>query len=44
MCTLNKMIDSEQVTVQFHIDNLKVSHKNPDVLDDFFDELGNKVG
>ena len=26
MCTFNKMVNDEQVTVQFHVDDLKVSH------------------
>ena len=39
MCTFNKIVNSEQVTVQFHIDNLKVLHKDQTVLDDFLHEL-----
>ena len=27
MCTFNKMVNDEQITVQFHVDDLKVSHK-----------------
>ena len=28
ICTfINKMVNGEQITVQFHVDNLKVSHK-----------------
>ena len=39
MCTFNKMVNGEQVSVQFHVDDLKVSHKNHAVLDDFIDDL-----
>ena len=31
----NKMVDSVQTTIQLHIDDLKVSHKDQVVLDDF---------
>ena len=33
------MVTGEQVTVQFHVNDLKVSHKDQAVLDDFLDEL-----
>ena len=39
MCTFNKMVFGEQVTVQFYVDDLKVSHQDQAVLDDFLDEL-----
>ena len=41
--TFNKMINSEQVTVQFHVDDLKVSNKDQNVLDAFLDELNTQV-
>ena len=44
MCTFNKMVNGEQVTVQFHINDLKVSHKDQAVLDDFLDELKSEFG
>ena len=28
MCTFNKMVNGKQITVQFHVDDLKVSHKD----------------
>ena len=28
MCTFNKMVNGEHITVQFHVDDLKVSHKD----------------
>ena len=44
ICVFNKMVNGEQVTVQFHTDDLKVSHKDKAVLDDFLDELRNEFG
>ena len=44
MCTFNKMVNGEQITVQFHVDNLKVSHKDQAVLKDFFIDLRDKFG
>ena len=35
MYTFNKMVNGEHITVQFHVDDLKVSHKEQSVLDDF---------
>ena len=39
MCTFNKMVNGDQITLQFHIDDLKVSHKDYAVLDDFLNDL-----
>ena len=38
-CTFNKMVDGQQLTVQFHVDDLKASHRNHKVLDEFLVEL-----
>ena len=38
------MVNGEQVIVQFHVDDLKVSHKDQAVLDDFHDELRSELG
>ena len=32
-CTFNKMVDGKQCTIQFHVDDLKLSHVNQGVLD-----------
>ena len=37
-------MNGEQVTLQFQVDDLKVSHKDQAVLDDFHDKLRNKFG
>ena len=44
MCTFNKMVNNEQITVQFHVDDLKVSHKEQSVLEDFLGNLRSEFG
>ena len=44
MCTFNKMVNGEQITVQFHVDDLKVSHKDQVVLEDFLTDLRDEFG
>ena len=44
MCTFNKMVDDEQITVQFHADDLKVSHKDQSALEDFLGDLRIEFG
>ena len=44
VCTFNKIVNSEQVIAQFHVDDLKVSHKDPAILNDFLDELRSEFG
>ena len=39
MFTFNKMVNGEQITVQFHVDDLEVSHKEQSVLEDFLGDL-----
>ena len=34
-CVANKMVDGNQLTVTWHVDDLKVSHKDKKVVDDF---------
>jgi hypothetical protein len=38
-CTFNKIVNGEQVTIQFHVDDLKISHKEQSVLDVILNEL-----
>ena len=35
----NKMVDGNQLTVQFHVDNLNASHQNKQVMRDFVNSL-----
>ena len=44
MCTFNKMVNGEQITIQFHVDDLKVSHKEQSVLDEFFKDVKDEFG
>jgi hypothetical protein len=43
-CTFNKVVNGEQVTIQFHVDDLKISHKEQDVLDEILHDLNMKFG
>ena len=38
------MVNGEQITVQFHVDDLKVSHKDETVLEDFLTNLRDEFG
>ena len=38
------MVNGEQIIVQFHVDDLKVSHKDHTVLDDFLSDLRSEFG
>ena len=43
-CTFNKMVNGDELIVQFHVDNLKASHKDKKVLDDFMHKLTKQFG
>jgi hypothetical protein len=43
-CTFNKIINGEQVTIQFHVDYRKISHKEQSVLDVILNDLDLKFG
>ncbi len=43
-CVANKMIDGQQMTVIWHVDNLKVSHKDPVQVEKFGDWLEETYG
>jgi hypothetical protein len=40
----NKTVDSEQLTVCWLVDNLKASHENPEVVDDFIEWVRKQYG
>ena len=44
MCTFNKRVNSEKMTVQLHVDDLKASHKDQAVLEDFLSDLRDEFG
>jgi hypothetical protein len=37
ICVANKQVNGEQLTVAFHVDDLKVSHVDPKVVDKFLE-------
>ena len=43
-CVANKTINSTQCTVAWHIDDLKISHKDKKVVDKFIEDLEKKFG
>jgi hypothetical protein len=43
-CTFNKMINGSQVTIQFHVDDLKISHRDQSVIDEVLMDLNRKFG
>jgi hypothetical protein len=43
-CTFNKMINGRQITIQFHVDDLKLSHRDQSVIDQVLIDLNNKFG
>jgi hypothetical protein len=43
-CTFNKMIDGNQITIQFHVDDLKISHMKQLVIDSVLNDLNKEFG
>ena len=43
-CTFNKMIDGRQATIQFHVDDLKISHMEQSVIDSILHDLNKEFG
>jgi hypothetical protein len=43
-CVANKTIDGKQCTIVWHVDNLKISHADPAVLEDIVTELNKSYG
>jgi hypothetical protein len=43
-CTFNKMIDGNQITIQFHVDDLKISHMKQSVIDSVLNDLNKEFG
>ena len=41
-CVANKIVDGKQITVCFHVDDCKLSHENPRVIDKTIDWLRNE--
>jgi hypothetical protein len=43
-CTFNKMVNGKQLTVQFHVDDLKISHMDETVIKDTVKDLNGIFG
>ena len=43
-CVANKLINGKQCTIVFHVDNLKISHDDPEVVTSIITELDNRYG
>ena len=43
-CVVNKVINGSQLTITWHIDDLKMCHIDPKVLDCFMDDLNQGFG
>ena len=43
-CMVNKVVNGSQFTITWHIDNLKISHVDPSMLDTFMDDLNQVFG
>ena len=43
-CTFNKMLNGKQCTIQFHVDNLKLSHLQQQELDNIIDHINEIFG
>jgi Reverse transcriptase (RNA-dependent DNA polymerase) len=43
-CVANKTINKKQCTILWHVDNLKISHKDPGVVTDIIKQLKKEFG
>jgi hypothetical protein len=43
-CVMNKVVDGKQLTVTWHVNDFKVSHASPRVVDNFINELEQQYG
>ena len=43
-CVANKVINGKQCTILWHVDDLKISHVDPDVVSDIIKKLNNHYG
>ena len=44
MCTFKKIVNGNQLTVQFQVNDLKASHCDPEVLKEFVNQLRKEFG
>jgi len=43
-CVANKIINGKQCTILWHVDDLKISHVQHEVIDDIFEKINNRYG
>ena len=43
-CVANKMVNGKQLTIVWHVDNLKISHVDPNVVTDVINKLSDRFG
>ena len=43
-CVVNKMVDGRQLTVAWHVDDLKISHEKEEALDEFIGMMEDEFG
>ncbi len=43
-CVVNKMVDRKQLTVAWHVDDLKISHVSAKVVEDLIADLDSEFG
>ena len=43
-CVVNKMVDGKQLTISWHVDDLKASHMKSKVIDDFIKWITDTYG
>ena len=43
-CVVNKMINGKQCTIGWHVDDLKISHVDSEVVDDILNKLDERYG
>ena len=44
LCVVNKTINGQQYTIYFYVDDLKISHKDPNIVEKMLEELESKYG
>ena len=43
-CVMNKMVDGKQCTILWHVNDLKISHVSPEVVNDIIQKLEGVFG
>ena len=43
-CCMNKMVNGKQLSIIWHVDDLKISHVDPSVVTELLNEINNEYG